>query len=106
MNVDQQSATLFINVDTNLSATRGFTLTDFGDDSSSECFLHQSPQVEVRRVSESENNQRWMNDRFFLEQALKELRDFYDDINSQWVYRALDIWLLNRVSTGCDWGQS
>ena len=38
--------------------------------------------------------------------AFKELRDTYDEINSQWAYRALDIWLLHLASTGRTWGQS
>lgn len=66
MKVDQQSATLYINVDTGSSATRGFALADFGDASPYEFFIHQLPNVEARRASEYENNKRRMNDRSSL----------------------------------------
>ena len=66
MSVDQQSATLDINVDTGSSATRGFVLATFKDDDSYEFFIHQLPNVEARRASEYENNKRRMNDRSSL----------------------------------------
>ncbi|MGR3279133.1 hypothetical protein ACSYAD_29130 [Acaryochloris marina NIES-2412] len=104
MSVNQQSTTLYINVDTDSPATRGFALADFGDASPYEFFIYQLLNVAARRVSEYENNKCQMNDRSSLEQVLKKLRDFYDEINSQWAYRALDIWLY--LASTRTWGQS
>jgi len=104
--VDQQSATLYINVDTDSSATRGSASADFGNISPDEFFIHPLPNVEARRVSEYKSNKRWMNDRSSLDQFSKKLRDFYDEINFQWAYQSLDIWLLPLASTGRTWGQS
>lgn len=105
LSVNQQSTTLYIKVDPNSSATREFILKNSGDGSSSECSLHQLPQVKVRRARESENSKFWMNDRSPLDLSLRKLWDFYDEINFQWAYRALDIWLLYLASIRT-WGQS